>query len=219
MTQTALLERIQQQGTPVSVLPALGQGTVTRWHVKPGQLITAGTPLAVFVSEKSIDEITAPISGKVTGLMVREGTAVHPEEVVAYITPQSPTGTHQSEPKPAATANKSKGPPSTHRRSTMLELELLPPPEALIKSRRRTRSKRPKIVKFTCDITNEQVTKLRSRAEGLREIGGDYALAELERVAFDLLLSLSDSELVNRLETRRDLEEQERYGYGNRPGY
>ncbi len=247
MTQTALLERLRAQETAVKILAALGAGTVTRWHVRPGQHVTRGMPLAVFVSAKSIDEITAPTTGKVTVLLVQAGTRVEPDEVVAYITPDHPPSSRQEEGEAASNgtvkapqspqkrltkamatkteAEASKGPEqrlnTAHdgigRHSTMLELDLLPSPTELVKPRRRTRKKRPRIVKLTTHPTDEQLNQLRALMERLADHGHDYAFSEIQRLAFDLVLSLSERELVAYAERQRDQEEAERYGFGNRP--
>lgn len=189
-------------------------GTIVALHVAEGTVVA---PHDVLVTIRPDSASTRIPNGKqdanslqtegrkqATSGSMQPSTAQEAESTSASTTPPSTGDTSSSN--------------TSARRSTMLDLEILKVPDLPAAPRPRRHKARPKIVKFTCDVTNEQVGQLRQRAQDMKALGGDYALAELERVAFDLLLALSDRELVRYLERRRDLEERERYGYGNRPG-
>ncbi|MBA3531441.1 MAG: hypothetical protein H0T73_05915 [Ardenticatenales bacterium] len=196
-------------------------GTMRTLLVQPGQQVDPGTVIAHFIPEassragngKAKEIASAPaapeaLQGQVQG-QGRESQRLPERAVLAPPEAAREDAIPEEQEPPASTKR---------RRSTMPpveELTLEEPAPAL--PRTRSARKRPRIVKFTCDVTDDQVKGLRERVEELRQIGGNYALAEIERVMFDLLLALPQAELVRRLETRRDLEEAERYGYGNRP--
>ncbi len=89
--------------------------------------------------------------------------------------------------------------------------------EAPARPRKRTRPKRPKIVKWMAHISDEQRDQVEARLQDLEQLGGDYSKAELQRLATSLLLNLSENELIRKLEAQRDREEREGYGFGARP--
>jgi pyruvate carboxylase subunit B len=62
-------------------------GNIVKVMVKEGDTVEAGQPVLVAEAMKMETEIPAPIGGKVTGLFVRKGDAVNPEEVLVEIDP------------------------------------------------------------------------------------------------------------------------------------
>lgn len=73
-----------------------------------------------------------------------------------------------------------------------------------------------RIVKYMTHITDQQRNGVAAAAETLANRGRSYAAAELQRLAFSLLLALSEAELAARLEAQREREAQGGYGWGNR---
>ncbi len=102
---------------------------------------------------------------------------------------------------------------SRRRRNGYIEELTFEPP---VRPRKRTRPPRPKIIKWMAHISDEQRDQVEGRLQDLEQLGGDYSKAELQRLAVCLLLSLSENELIRKLEAQRDLEEQEGYGFGAR---
>ena len=62
-------------------------GNIVKVLVKEGDQVEAGQPVLVTEAMKMETEIQAPIRGKVTGLFVRKGDAVNPNEVLVEIEP------------------------------------------------------------------------------------------------------------------------------------
>lgn len=60
-------------------------GNIVKVLVKEGDSVQAGQPVLVTEAMKMETEIQAPIAGKVTGLFVRKGDAVNPDEVLLEI--------------------------------------------------------------------------------------------------------------------------------------
>jgi pyruvate/2-oxoglutarate dehydrogenase complex dihydrolipoamide acyltransferase (E2) component len=71
-------------------VPPLGEQKQTEtllntWYVKIGQEVKAGDDLAELVTDKAAFNLPAPESGRVTKLLVKEGTAVKPGDKLAEI--------------------------------------------------------------------------------------------------------------------------------------
>ena len=62
-------------------------GNIVKVLIKEGDQVEAGQPVLVAEAMKMETEIQAPIRGKVTGLFVRKGDAVNPNEVLVEIEP------------------------------------------------------------------------------------------------------------------------------------
>jgi pyruvate/2-oxoglutarate dehydrogenase complex dihydrolipoamide acyltransferase (E2) component len=52
---------------------AMNDGVLTRWLVEDGALVKAGQPLYEFESEKSVQEVEAPASGKLRIVVAATG--------------------------------------------------------------------------------------------------------------------------------------------------
>lgn len=238
MTHATLLDRIKQTGEPVILPHQLGNGTVTAWHRKPGEHIDKWEELAtVITTDGVVNAISSPVTGTVKALMVRDQTLVEAGTVLAYIAPEPVTVSLASQPgtedrrrnaesqsevaASQAAPHHLTAPRSLERRSTLggvspLVVEELLAPSAA--SRKRPRPKRPKVVKMTAHPTDEQVGRFNTLLAQLAQQGHDYSFAELQRTAFEWLLSLNECDLVEYAEQNRDREQAGRFGYGNRPG-
>ncbi len=92
-------------------LPELGEGVhegeLVKWLVKPGDQVKDDQPLCEIMTDKATIELPSPVSGKVSGLVAKEGKTVKVGEVM--LTFESAGGAASAsapkeEPKPAAHA-------------------------------------------------------------------------------------------------------------------
>jgi pyruvate/2-oxoglutarate dehydrogenase complex dihydrolipoamide acyltransferase (E2) component len=62
------------------IMPQLGEtvleGTVSAWHKRPGEAVTADEPLFEVETEKVTTEIPAPATGVLAAILVEPGIAV-----------------------------------------------------------------------------------------------------------------------------------------------
>lgn len=235
-----LLERTKQtQATAQQGLPVLapGAGTV-QWTVVEGAIVTSWQTLGEVRSSFGETVIGCDHAGALA-YIVHDGDQVKMGQVIAYVKPPEAPKPRQSarpapiiaEPakeqqRPTGEALAPLAPPSPlpivqeqqeepTRRSTMPpeveELEIEEPIQPV------KRPKRTKIVKRTCHPTDKQAGKFDELVAQLTKRGFDYSSGELQRVAFHLLLSLSEKDLIREAEANRDREIAGRYGYGARP--
>lgn len=210
-------------------------GKVLRWQVAVGEQVERGQEIALFDDGKGgAIQITAPYAARVAtllhaGLSVAAGAAIaqlEPDErpeplkrAVPIAPPQHTASAPKIAPAPSGEAigPSAEVPP---RRSTLGDPEELVKVEELslpapIKPTKRPR--RPRVAKRTCHPTNHQIEEFKALLEKLGKRGHDYSAGELERLAFHLLLSLPEQELIVAAEANRDREVAGRYGYGVGP--
>lgn len=102
---------------------SIQEGTLSRWHIKPGQPVEAGDKLADIETDKIVIDVLAPDAGILTTVHVKEGTTVKSGEVLAVIDPAgtassapasppapAPAASTPSAPQPAAAAPKRPAP-------------------------------------------------------------------------------------------------------------
>jgi 2-oxoglutarate dehydrogenase E2 component (dihydrolipoamide succinyltransferase) len=86
------------------VMPQLGEsvveGTLTKWLVKEGDVVTAGQALASVATDKADSDLPAPAAGRITKLIAAEGETLKVGTALA----QLEEGTFAAEPKTAASA-------------------------------------------------------------------------------------------------------------------
>lgn len=68
--------RIRSVAMGRQVITAQMPGVILKVHVKPGQEVTAGTPLCVLVAMKMENEIRSPIDGTVKEVYIKDGDKV-----------------------------------------------------------------------------------------------------------------------------------------------
>ncbi len=75
------------------VVPELGEGIekaiVACWHVKSGDFVNHDDDIVEMVTDKASFQVSAPISGVVKKIMVKEGQEVKIGDVLAIIEPDS----------------------------------------------------------------------------------------------------------------------------------
>ncbi len=114
---------------PIDVtVPQLGEsvteGTISKWLVKEGDLVTKDQPIAEIATDKADSELPAPVTGRVTKLLASEGDVVPVRTVICRIeegagpveassggaSPQGATATTpKTQPPPAADAGDAAG--------------------------------------------------------------------------------------------------------------
>lgn len=84
-------------------VPQLGEsvteGTITKWLVKEGDVVTKDQPLAEIATDKADSELPAPSGGRVVKLLAKEGDVVPVKTVICQLD-ESATG---ASPSPAST--------------------------------------------------------------------------------------------------------------------
>src|SRR6185437_14352847 len=72
-------------------LPEIGEGVyeaeLVDWHVKPGETVRRGQPLAEVLTDKASMEVPAPFAGTVTELKAAPGDQIKVGQVVLAYTP------------------------------------------------------------------------------------------------------------------------------------
>src|SRR5271170_4747818 len=62
------------------IMPQLGEsvseGTITKWFVREGDVVTKDQPLLEIATDKADSELPAPTGGRVAKLLVKEGDVV-----------------------------------------------------------------------------------------------------------------------------------------------
>lgn len=85
-------------------VPQLGEsvteGTITKWLVKEGDIVTKDQPLAEIATDKADSELPAPSGGRVLKLLAKEGDVVPVKTVICQLD-ESASGT--AAPSPAST--------------------------------------------------------------------------------------------------------------------
>ena len=61
------------------------EGTIAKWHKAPGDRVEEGEVLVEIEVAKAVQEIEAPASGKLTQVLVAEGTTVPVNTTLAII--------------------------------------------------------------------------------------------------------------------------------------
>ena len=56
---------------------SVSEGTLSRWHKKPGEAVKAGEKVADIETDKIVIDVTAPASGTLAQHSKPEGTVVH----------------------------------------------------------------------------------------------------------------------------------------------
>jgi pyruvate/2-oxoglutarate dehydrogenase complex dihydrolipoamide acyltransferase (E2) component len=217
-----------QEITRRKAAKASAAGQVISWNVEPGQKVQTGQELGTFEDAYGPVSITAPCSG-VLGRVVAAGAKVAEGAPLCYVEPatsrqEAPQAARvkipEAPPRPrgeAREANLSQPAPTqpkARRTTPALEVEELSIPPKPVK---RTRPRRPKIVKLTCHPTDQQKARLDAMMDRLTLQGHDYSFSELQRCAFEWLLGLSDQDLLKVAEANRDREQAGYFGYGQRP--
>ena len=54
--------------------PTMEEGTLTKWHIKAGDTVSAGQVIAEIETDKATMEVEAVDEGEVTDILVAEGT-------------------------------------------------------------------------------------------------------------------------------------------------
>ena len=71
------------------VLPKFGyeveRGTIASWRAQPGDRVAKGDRIAVVEMDKGTVDLEAPADGRITDLLVGEGTEVPIGQVIAYL--------------------------------------------------------------------------------------------------------------------------------------
>ncbi len=87
------------------VMPKLGESvqeaTITKWLVKPGDMIQEDDSLLEIATDKVDSEIPSPVAGKVLKVLFPENALVPVGEVIAVINTEG-TGTVEETPAAAA---------------------------------------------------------------------------------------------------------------------
>jgi len=88
-------------------VPQLGEsvteGTITKWLVKEGDIVTKDQPLAEIATDKADSELPAPSAGRVVKLLAKEGDVVPVKTVICQIDETATFATTQEVPsKPTA---------------------------------------------------------------------------------------------------------------------
>ena len=70
-------------------VPQLGEsvteGTITKWRVKEGDVVTKDQAIAEIATDKADSELPAPVGGRVTKLLAKEGDVVPVRTVICQI--------------------------------------------------------------------------------------------------------------------------------------
>jgi len=78
------------------------EGILVTWFVEPGQPVKAGDPVAEVQIEKMASEVTAPATGRVTGLLAAQGDVVTQGALLAVVESAEEAGATASPASPAA---------------------------------------------------------------------------------------------------------------------
>src|SRR3954452_13057715 len=88
-------------------VPQLGEsvseGTITKWLVKEGDVVTKDQPIAEIATDKADSELPAPSGGRVTKLLANEGDVVPVKTVICRID-ETATGAPSTSVPPASPA-------------------------------------------------------------------------------------------------------------------
>ena len=112
------------------VMPQMGEsiteGTIVKWHKKPGERIDRDEPLFEITTDKVDTEVPAPAAGVLEQILVQEGETVAVGTVVATLGNASAaeTAAASAEPKASAGHFRSSHEPKTFQRKA-------PPPQPL----------------------------------------------------------------------------------------
>jgi 2-oxoglutarate dehydrogenase E2 component (dihydrolipoamide succinyltransferase) len=87
-------------------LPQLGEsvteGTLTKWLVREGDVVQKDQPILVISTDKADAEVPAPVSGRVTRLLAKEGDVIPVKTVLAQIEEGAGPAAGAAAPPPAA---------------------------------------------------------------------------------------------------------------------
>lgn len=83
-----------------ALTPTMEEGTLARWHVRPGDSVEAGQVIAEIETDKSVLELEALEGGEIGELMVEEGAeGVAVDRVIAtLLKPQESSDSNEAEP-------------------------------------------------------------------------------------------------------------------------
>ncbi len=87
-----------------ALTPTMEEGTLARWHVRPGDSVEAGQVIAEIETDKSVLELEALEGGEIGELMVEEGAeGVAVDRVIAtLLEPQESPDSEEADPGPPA---------------------------------------------------------------------------------------------------------------------
>lgn len=181
------------------------------WAVANGQMVGDGQLLGEIMDAVDGRAVTlyAPAAGRVRH-SIRRGDGVQRGEVVATVRGAAPPSVAPPVAPPAPTRAAAPSVPVP-----AAALPVAAPVAAPSVPAPAVAARRPRIVRHRAQLRDDQVMALSRLVEHLG--GGGYDRSELERLAVDLLLGLSHSDLQRRIEAQRDDEQQRRFGYGSRP--
>src|SRR5215207_2135746 len=87
-------------------VPQLGEsvteGTITKWLVKEGDIVTKDQSIAEIATDKADSELPAPTGGRVVKLLAKEGDIVPVKTVICQIDETASAGTSASTHVPAS---------------------------------------------------------------------------------------------------------------------
>src|SRR5260221_4581277 len=101
------------------IVPQLGEsvteGTITKWLVKEGDVVTKDQPIVEIATDKADSELPSPVNGRIAQILAKENAVVPVKTVIARIeegataqahdaTPPTATKTDQPIPLPAVPA-------------------------------------------------------------------------------------------------------------------
>jgi len=100
-------------------LPQLGEsvteGTVTKWLVREGDVVTKDQPLLEVATDKADAEVPAPVGGRVVKLLAKEGDVVPVKSVLAQIEEGVSTPAAVAAPSPRPSTVPALAPPSVRK--------------------------------------------------------------------------------------------------------
>ncbi|HLO59986.1 MAG TPA: dihydrolipoamide acetyltransferase family protein [Bacteroidales bacterium] len=104
------------------VMPKLGESvqeaTITRWLVKPGDVIEEDAVLLEIATDKVDSEIPSPVAGKVLKILFAENALVPVGEVIAVINTEGQGEVSENQEKPQAKESKPVAAETTQAKST-----------------------------------------------------------------------------------------------------
>jgi 2-oxoglutarate dehydrogenase E2 component (dihydrolipoamide succinyltransferase) len=101
------------------IMPKMGESvqeaTVTKWMVKPGDMVVEDDALVEIATDKVDTEIPSPVAGKVLRLLFSEGALVPVGEVIAVINTEGKGEVSESAPAAARAEKETKEGPSSRK--------------------------------------------------------------------------------------------------------
>ena len=89
--------------------PTMEEGTLTKWHIKAGDTVSAGQVIAEIETDKATMEVEAVDEGTLAKIMVPEGTADVPvNQVIAVLAGDGEDVTAAAKAAPARASRRSR---------------------------------------------------------------------------------------------------------------